>query len=291
MSKPAPAPAHPLVSIVMPSFNQGEFIAEAIDSVLSQDYPRIEFVVMDGGSTDSTLDLLRGYGDRIRWTSGPDAGQSDAIHRGFLASSGKYLAWLNSDDRYVPGAIGAAVEAMEADPSAALLYGRGEYIDRDGAVTGPSLWLEPWNLDTMLGTVNFVLQPATFFRRDAYLAIGGLDTALHYCMDYDLWLRLGSTYPVLPLARLLAQARAYGETKSSTGALPRLQEMERVVRHNGGSGLPKGYRREMYVELRAALAVAGRKRQLGRAARLAVRITPYAAGAATWRLRRLRAGR
>ena len=235
--------------------------------------------------------MLRGYGDRIRWRSGPDGGQSDAIHRGFLAATGKYLAWLNSDDRYVPGAIGAAVDALEADPSAALLYAGGEFIDRDGAVIGPCLQIEPWSLETMLSTVNFVLQPATLFRRDAYLAVGGLDLGLHYCMDYDLWIRLGSAYTVAYMPTVMAQARAYGETKSSTGGLARLEEMERVIRRHGGRGLPKSYRREMYLELRGALAAAVKGRRLRRAARLAARITPYAGGAAMWRLRRLTQGR
>jgi glycosyltransferase involved in cell wall biosynthesis len=279
------------VSIVTPSYNQGEFIADAINSVLSQDYPRIEYVVMDGGSTDSTLEVLRGYGDRLRWTSGPDAGQSDAIHRGFLTSSGKYIAWLNSDDRYMPGAISAAVDELEANPDAAFVYGMGEFIDGAGGVIGPCEHIEPWDFGRLLGTLDFVLQPATLFRHEAYLEIGGLDTGLNYVMDYDLWLRFGSKYPVRFLPRVLAQARVHGETKTNTGGLPRLQELERVVRRNGGRGLPKNFRREMYFALRHATAVAAKSSQLRRATRLAVRTIPYAAGAAMSKLRRLRSAR
>ena len=187
-----------------------------------------------------------------RWTSGPDKGQTDAIHRGFLAGSGKYIAWLNSDDRYVPGAIGAAVAELEAHPSAALVYGRGEFIERDGTGATPCAHIEPWNLERLVGTLNFVLQPATLFRRDAYLEIGGLDPGLHYVMDYDLWIRLGSKYAVRFLPQVLAQARVYGETKTSTGGLPRMLEMERMVRRNGGHGLPTIYRREMWLALRGA---------------------------------------
>jgi hypothetical protein len=110
-------------------------------------------------------------------------------------------------------------------------------------------------------------------------------------MDYDLWIRLGSAYTVAYMPTVMAQARAYGETKSSTGGLARLEEMERVIRRHGGRGLPKSYRREMYLELRGALAAAVKGRRLRRAARLAARITPYAGGAAMWRLRRLTQGR
>jgi glycosyltransferase involved in cell wall biosynthesis len=264
--------SHPLVSIVTPSFNQGEFIADAINSVLAQDYPAIEYIVMDGGSTDSTLDVLRGYGDRIRWTSGPDGGQSDAIHRGFLAASGAYIGWLNSDDRYVPGAVGSAVSELAADPSAALVYGWAEYLDRAGVVTGICKEIEPWNLTRLVEVIDFVAQPASLFRRDAYLAVGGLDPALRYCMDWDLWIRLGQRYTVRFLPQVLAQARLYGETKTATGGLPRLEEIERMIRRNGGRGLPRAFRPEMRRELRPALAEAVQQRRFGRAARLSVRL-------------------
>jgi glycosyltransferase involved in cell wall biosynthesis len=280
------APSRPLVTIVTPSLNQGEFIADAIDSVLAQDYPAIEYVVVDGGSTDATLDVLRGYGERIRWTSGPDGGQADAIHRGFLAGSGRYLAWLNSDDRYVPGAIGAAVGELEANPAAALAYGKGEFIDRGGTVVGPCEHIEPWDLERLVGTTNFLLQPATLFRREAYRAIGGLDLALRYVMDYDLWIRLGSKYPVRFLPRVLAHARVYDETKTVTGGLARLEEMERMIRRNGGRGLPKLFRPQMLRELRLARAAAVKERRFGRAARLSVRICRYAARARMGKLRR-----
>jgi glycosyltransferase involved in cell wall biosynthesis len=276
MPKPGLPPPQPLVTIVTPSFNQAEFIADAIESVLTQDYPAIEYIVMDGGSTDSTLDVLRSCGDRVRWTSGPDGGQSDAIHRGFLAGSGEYIAWMNSDDRYVPGAISAAVADMALDPTAGLLYGRGEFIDRGGAVMGPADHIEPWNLKRLIDTTNFLLQPATLFRREAYMAIGGLDTSLHYVMDYDLWIRLGSKYPVRYLPRVLAQARVYGETKTETGGLPRLEEMDRMIRRNGGKGVPGAFRPQMRRELKLARAEAVRQRRFGRAVQLSFRIARYA---------------
>lgn len=276
----------PLVTIVTPSFNQGEFISDTIESVLSQDYPAIEYTILDGGSTDSTLDVLRGYGDRIHWTSGPDAGQSDAIHRGFVAGTGKYLAWMNSDDRYMPGAIAAAVAELETNPEAALVYGQGEFIERDGTSMGPCLHVEPWNYDRLIREVNFLFQPATLFRRDAYMAVGGLDIGLNYVMDYDLWIRLGRKYQVRFLPRVLAQARVYDQTKTATGGYPRFEEMERMVRRNGGSGLPKKFRPEMWTDLQSALSVALRERRYRRAAQLAAVKSRYGTRAALGRMKR-----
>jgi hypothetical protein len=141
----------------------------------------------------------------------------------------------------------------------------------------------------LLEALDFVVQPATFFRRDAYLAVGGLDPTLHYCLDYDLWIRLGRFFPVRFLPRMLAQVRVHDETKTATGGLPRLEEIERMIRRNGGPGLPSGFRREMDLELRGAFVLASRNRQLARAARLAMRATPYVARAAMRKLRRLHA--
>jgi len=290
MPKPGKSPSLPLVTIVTPSFNQGEFIADTIESVLSQDYPAIEYIVMDGGSTDSTLDVLRGYGDRVRWTSGPDGGQSDAINRGFVAASGEYIAWLNSDDLYVPGAIRAAVNELSQHPDAGFVYGRGEFIDREGALIGPCAHIEPWNLDRLLDQTNFLLQPATLLRRDKYMAIGGLRTELRYVMDYDLWIRLGSSFPVRYLPKVLARARVYGDTKTETGGLPRLEEMERMIRRNGGRGLPKQFRPQMWRELHIARTAAMKRRRYRRALRLTIRIGGYAVRARLGRMRRAFAG-
>ena len=287
MTNPSRDASLPLVTIVTPSYNQGQFIRATIDSVLTQDYPAVEYLVVDGGSTDGTIDILRGYGDRVRWTSGPDAGQTDAIHRGFAAATGKYIAWLNSDDVYLPGAINAAVAELEAHPGTGLLYGGAEFIDRDGAVIIPAEPVQAWSLEKMLRTTNLVVQPSTFFLREAYTAIGGLDTNLNYVMDYDLWIRLGSKYPVRSIQRVICQVRAYGETKSSTGGLKRMEELERMVRSHGGHGMPSANRREMWLALRHGTAAAVRDGHPGLAAALAWRSVPYAARAASWRLRRL----
>jgi glycosyltransferase involved in cell wall biosynthesis len=134
--RPATQGELPLVSIVTPSLDQAEFIEDAIRSVLDQEYPNIEYLVVDGGSRDGTLEILRQHGDSLRWTSDRDKGQSDAINHGFAATSGEIIAWLNADDRYVPDAVRAAVEAFEQDPSLDLVYGQAAFIDRAGHSLG-----------------------------------------------------------------------------------------------------------------------------------------------------------
>lgn len=227
----------PLVSIVTPSFNQGEFIAETIESVLEQDYPRIEYLVVDGGSTDGTLEILRRYGSRLRWESEKDAGQSDAIHRGFALTQGEVIAWVNADDLYAPLAIARAVETLHAYPEAGFVYGRAEFIDREGRITGEQKHL-PWDFDTLLNRWNFIPQSATFFRRSAYEAVGGISVDLHYVMDYDLWLKLGRQFPVVDIPDVLARVRMYPETKTASGGLPRIEEMRRMIRRHGRAQLP-----------------------------------------------------
>jgi glycosyltransferase involved in cell wall biosynthesis len=240
-----PLEAQPLVSIVTPSFNQGAFIAATIESVLAQDYPRIEYLVVDGGSTDTTLDLLSRYGERVRWVSEPDDGQADAINKGIALTRGAIVAWLNADDLYLPGAVARTVAELQAHPQATLVYGQAEFIDRGGAVIGSCSQVEPFNLDRLIDQLDFIVQPATFFRRDAFLAVGGLDAQLRYCLDYDLWIKLALHYQVRYLPRVLARVRTYPATKTASGGLERLEEIERMIRRYGRRRLPALFYGEM----------------------------------------------
>lgn len=235
----------PVVSIVTPSLNQGRFIEATVRSVLEQDYPNIEYIVMDGGSTDGTLDILRRYADRLTWVSEPDGGQGDALHRGYLRSSGSILAWLCSDDLYEPGAVTAGVAALTSDANLALVYGNAGFVTETGEDGGPCPWIEPFDLRRLISHGDFIVQPASFFTRSAYMAVGGLDTALHWAMDYDLWIKLGSRYAVRYVPESWARSRLRDDTKTATGGLPRLLEIQRMIAGHGGRGLPTVFGLEM----------------------------------------------
>jgi glycosyltransferase involved in cell wall biosynthesis len=235
----------PRISIITPSFNQGAFIAEAIDSVLSQGVPGLEYLVVDGGSTDGTLDVLRHYGDRLRWISEPDGGQADAINKGVRMTSGPIVGWLNADDRYAPRAIVRAVRAFAEAPHAGLVYGRAEFVDRVGHPIAPCVEVEPFDLGRLINRLDFIVQPAAFFRRAAFESVGGLDTALRYCLDYDLWIRLAQRFPVIHIPEVLARVRVYAETKTASGGLERLDEIERMIRRYGRRTLPSLFYGEM----------------------------------------------
>lgn len=270
--------ASPLVSIVTPSLGQAEFIEDTILSVLGQDYPRVEYVVVDGGSDDGTLDILRRYEDRLRWTSGTDAGQSDAINRGFASTSGEIIAWLNADDVYTPGAIAAAVEAFSKDPALELVYGHAEYMDRAGRTLDRQPAAEPWDYEALIERTNLIQQPAAYFRRAAFDAVGGLDSNLHYVMDYDLWIRLGARGRVRFLPAVLAKVRVHSETKTLTGGIPRFTEMERMLGRHSKARVPTGFAPEMLRLLAREAAHSMRGGRVREAAGYMQRLLPYAAG-------------
>ena len=255
------------VSIVTPSLNQGLYIRATIDSVLSQGYPELDYVVLDGGSTAETLDILRSYGSGLSWRSEPDAGQADAINRGFATAGGELIGWLNADDVYLPGAIAALVDAAAEDPDRALIYGGAEFIDAAGRPLGPCTQVRPYSREALLNELDFIVQPATLFSRSAFEAVGGLDASLRYCFDYDLWLKLSERYPVAYLARTLAQVRLHATTKTSTGGLARLDEIERMVGRHGRSRIPSGFYGQMARARRDAAWVALRGWRLGEAFR------------------------
>lgn len=207
-------PDLPLVSIVTPSFNQGRFIRETIESVLGQDHPRIEYVVVDGGSTDDTLDILREYGSRLKWMSEPDRGQASAVNKGWRMTRGEIIAWLNSDDTYLPGAVQAAVEFLQQRPEIDVVYGDCDYVDAAGRCIGryPTRTYE--RLQFVRSVYNYIPQSATFIRRSVLRDVGFLDESLHYVLDFDFWLRVGMKHQFAYMRRRIATWRLHSSTKT-----------------------------------------------------------------------------
>lgn len=179
----------PRISIVTPSYNQGQFIEETIRSVLLQGYPNLEYFIFDGGSTDESVEIIRKYAPWLSyWVSEPDRGQSDAINKGLERSTGEVWAWLNSDDTYLSRAFQEAVTVLDAHPSVAFVYAKSLQTDAEGRAIGPQG--EPFNLLKLLTIHNMIRQPAAFIRRYCAEQVGPLNIDFHYVMDWDYWLRL-----------------------------------------------------------------------------------------------------
>lgn len=277
----------PSVAVVTPSLNQAPFIRKAIDLVLAQDYPGIDYLIVDAGSTDGTLDVLRSYGDRVRWISEPDGGQAEGVDKGIRLTTGEIIGWLNADDVYAPGAVRAAVEAFRVNTSAPAVYGDATFIDAEGREIRPCSHIEPFDLERLVNELDFIVQPATLFRRSAYESVGGLDRDLHYCLDYDLMIRLGRRAPLVYLRRLQAYVRVYPSTKTASGGLARLDEIERMIRRHGRGSLPRDFYEEMVVTARRELRRGLAGHQWGRAAGGAERLARYWPRLAARRMTRL----
>ena len=207
--------ARPLVSIVTPTLNQGAYIEHALRSVRRQSYPSIEHIVIDGGSTDGTLDILRRAADdgAIRWISEPDRGMYDAVNKGLAMATGDVLAYLNSDDAYLPWAVETAVAAFEARPDVEVVFGDGVRVDEMAGSQRPRLF-PPFDRRS-LAHFESLMQPAVFWRRSVLERLGGFDDGLRYVADLDYWLRAaGSSATVLHLDEVIAVERVHGERLS-----------------------------------------------------------------------------
>lgn len=243
----------PLVSIVTPSFNQGGFIGETIDSVLTQDYPRIEYLIVDGGSTDGTLDILKRYDGRLSWVSEPDRGQSDAINKGWRKSRGDIIAWLNADDLYRPGALRKVVAFFQEHPHIDLVYGDCEYLDEQGADVELPPIQSADRVQLIISPYSIIAQPATFLRRRVLETVGYLDETLHLVMDLEYWLRVATRHDIAHLPECLAAFRLHGGAKTNRRSAivteERLSVYERLFKL---PDLPSGLRRLERIAMRNA---------------------------------------
>lgn len=205
----------PLVSIVTPSFNQGVFLEAAIQSVLDQDYPNIEYLVIDGGSSDESKQIIERFAGRLAWSqSEPDSGQVDAILKGFSRSHGTIIGWLNSDDELLPGAVSSVVKAFLADPGLMLVYGDNILVDAESGYED-ILPARPFDVVTMLRTgQNHVPQPGSFFRREALELAGGLSRSGYYYFDFEFVVRLGLVARAKRLPARLGLYRLHEASKS-----------------------------------------------------------------------------
>jgi glycosyltransferase involved in cell wall biosynthesis len=245
------------ISIVTPSYNQGHYLRETIESVISQqgDF-HLDYIIIDGGSKDDSGEIIRHYeqllnegawpvkcsGIRYRWMSEKDKGQTDAIMKGFRMAEGEILAWLNSDDTYLDGAVQKAIDVFSREPDVSVLYGGTYFTDAQSKVIG-KYPTEPFNY-RRLAMFNFICQPSVFFRKKALTDTGDLDTSLHFVMDYDLWIRMAGKFEFTYLPDFLSTYRLHEESKtiSPSAALANHKEaLDTVNKYYGWFPLNRVY--------------------------------------------------
>jgi len=226
----------PLVSIVTPSFNQATFLEETICSVLEQDYPRIEYMVVDGGSADGSVGIIKKYADRLAWwISEVDKGQTDAINKGFGRARGEILAWLNSDDTYETGAISAAVKYLGENQDVGMVYANCNFIDEQGRVIG-KFGAAQTNYKRLRRGYVHIPQQTMFFRAGLWHTLGPLDPSFFFAMDYDLWTRIAARTKIKYLSeQTWANFRIHKSGKTMVADDRCWPEMLRVHYRDGGS--------------------------------------------------------
>ena len=223
------------ISIITPTYNQAAFIERTINSVLSQNYPDLEYIVMDGGSNDETIGILKKYSTQIIWKSEKDNGQSDAINKGLRLATGDIVAFLNSDDTYEPGALAKVADYFKTNLKAKWVYGKCRIINQDDdEIRKPitrykNLLLKKYSFSKLLGE-NFISQPATFWKKELHDEVGFFNEKEHFCMDYEFWLRIGQKYPAGVINYYLANFRYHPSSKSGSVNKKQFQDELRIAK-------------------------------------------------------------
>ena len=218
----------PLVSIITPSYNQAQYLEDTIQSVIQQDYPNLEYIIIDGASTDGSQEIIEKYKDKLAWSvSEPDQGQADAINKGFKKANGEIIAWLNSDDLYLPGVIFSAVEAFQKNPTAGVIYGNAVSADAKGRLLN-ELRFSDWNTLDFL-QFKIICQPAVFMKRSFVEEVGFLDSTYHFFLDHQLWIRLSRETDFVHNPEIWAVSRYHPEAKNVTMASKCGQEVIRIL--------------------------------------------------------------
>lgn len=251
----------PLVSIVTPSYNQDRYLTKTIESVLNQSYPNIEYIIIDGGSQDNSVDIIKKYQDQITyWISKPDRGQTDAINKGFSRATGDVYAWLNSDDTYEEEAVAEAVSFLQSHPDIGLVYGDANFINSDGRVIG-KFNAKQTNYNRLRRGGVYIPQQASFWRGELWQKVGPLDPQYYFAMDYDLWIRLARITELRYIPKLWANFRLHEDTKTISADDRCWPEMLKIHRRDGGSWFSVIYARYLLRSLLSPL-INWRRRKL-----------------------------
>lgn len=226
----------PKISIITPSFNQGQYIEETILSIIGQGYPNLEYIIIDGGSTDDTVGVIKKYEHRIsKWVSEKDKGQSDAINKGLKMATGDIVAWLNSDDVYTPGTLHAVASAFNTNPKAGIVYGDVESFFADGRT---ELWENHFDAKDFFKRVS-IHQPAVFWKRQLHDTYGYIDESFYYLMDYDFWARIFFNVPSVRINKTLARFRIHDSAKTGNNPIGLYDDYRRVISRMARS-MPNG---------------------------------------------------